>query len=526
MQKITRIGAITFLMISKAWALEIDIAKSDNEISIHLQKNAVSIEKYKGLIPLAQQFSDISYKNWPVNNQVGSPRVPFQSFILEGDLSEISLKVEAGEFTKFDVTPAPELKFPCRCAKDSDSVLFKYDAEAYEKSRPLYELKSLGDFRGKSLVQLNLYPFQVEDQKLQVYSDLKVNFENAKWLSYKMEEKKLLIVGPKDWLSAVDELVEKREADGFEVQVKEVDKIAKDPVKLKSFFQQTIKNFNYTHAIILGDETVTFMDKMKTSSSDETPSDLPYFLMGGKDDTVPDVLFGRFPAKTKKDVEAQVAKILAFEDKQDRGDFPKSVLGIASDEGASPSDVEYMDSMLQPFIDSSFAPRKVYQGVATHSNKDIENAFNNGLSWVNYIGHGSGFSWISVRDKEYTSAQVKLLKNNEHWPVIVDVACQNGRMSGDGRLGELFLQTRDSQGRPVGAVAFYGGTVDISWHPPAVMAVGINQILKQASRKEIGALLFEGQLHLIKNWRNQAEAIENWRWYNLMGDPTMMIDLF
>ncbi|GAB4016744.1 MAG: hypothetical protein Fur0010_16730 [Bdellovibrio sp.] len=522
-----RVFFLAIIWTSALWAqAPSDIVQSQHSLDFNLNLQNIELAKYKGAIPLSKNFSEIKYDNWPVNNLAGMPRVPFQSFIFEGEADQVKVVLETGEAVKIDETPTPEFVYPCRCDNGQKAIEFKFNQKSFDEGSSLYKVEKLGDFRGRPLLRLSVFPFQTENQKLVVYPQLKVRFDGAQKLRYSMSDKKLLIVGPQSLLNSIDELKKVRESQGFEVKVMAIDSIAKDAVKLKNFFHQTQSQWAYTHAIILGDETVVFMDKMKTSSSDETPSDLPFFLMGGAEDTVPDVFFGRFPAQNARDIELQVQRILNFEDQMKNGQLPRKALGIASDEGANPSDVEYMESMLNPFINNNWDATRVYQGNQNHSNKNIADAINSGVSWINYIGHGSGYSWISVRDKEYTSNQVKALKNNNKWPIIVDVACQNGRMSGDGRLGENFLKARDQKNNPTGAVAFYGGTVDISWHPPAVMAVGINQILEKSGPKELGALLFEGQLHLIKNWRTASEATENWRWYNLMGDPSMRVELF
>ena len=46
-----------------------------------------------------------------------------------------------------------------------------------------------------------------------------------------------------------------------------------------------------------------------------------------------------------------------------------------------------------------------------------------------------------------------------------------------------------------GATAYYGGSVDISWHPPAIMAVGINRALAKKEAKTLGEILLLGQLY-------------------------------
>ena len=102
------------------------------------------------------------------------------------------------------------------------------------------------------------------------------------------------------------------------------------------------------------------------------------------------------------------------------------------------------------------------------------------------------------------------------------MACQNGKFSNEGRLGERFMNGTD-HGKPVGAVAYYGGSVDISWHPPAIMARGINLNMANSKPKTIGEALLAGQLYLLSNYDDLSAAEENLKWYHLQGDPTLQL---
>ena len=79
------------------------------------------------------------------------------------------------------------------------------------------------------------------------------------------------------------------------------------------------------------------------------------------------------------------------------------------------------------------------------------------------------------------------------------------------------------RGVMAGARAYYGGNVDISWHPPAVMAVGIGKARAQADYKYLGQVLLAGQLYLLETYEDLPAAIENLTWYHLQGDPSLLM---
>jgi hypothetical protein len=143
---------------------------------------------------------------------------------------------------------------------------------------------------------------------------------------------------------------------------------------------------------------------------------------------------------------------------------------------------------------------------------------------MNYIGHGSGDSWSSINGGEYFSSHVKSLKANIVKPIIIDVACQNGRFNNAQKLGETFMNARN-RGKPVGAVAYFGGSVDISWDPPAIMAMKIGSDLAEQKVAELYALILQGQLHLLKEYSDPEGAKENLLWYHLLGDPSLSVSM-
>ncbi|MBM4317572.1 MAG: hypothetical protein FJ116_08845, partial [Deltaproteobacteria bacterium] len=72
-----------------------------------------------------------------------------------------------------------------------------------------------------------------------------------------------------------------------------------------------------------------------------------------------------------------------------------------------------------------------------------------------------------------------------------------------------------------GAVAFYGGSVNISWHPPAVMSIGVAKSHFEKKIPTLGGSVLAGQLYLFEKMGEDEETLDNLRWYNLLGDPSL-----
>ena len=65
--------------------------------------------------------------------------------------------------------------------------------------------------------------------------------------------------------------------------------------------------------------------------------------------------------------------------------------------------------------------------------------------------------------------------------------------------------------------------MDISWDPPALMAIGINESLRTKSDVPLFQAISAGQLHLLSTYEDLDAAKENLLWYHLLGDPSMSI---
>jgi len=274
--------------------------------------------------------------------------------------------------------------------------------------------------------------------------------------------------------------------------------------------------------IIIGDESTIPMFRVSTSGSGSTPSDLKYYTMDGATDYVPDVYASRIVAPNAASVTAQLAKSIEYEQRAwGSNKNSNRFIGIASNEGSNPSDDQYVKAIEAKFsevLQSEIV--HLWQNDRVNSNPTVLNAnLNSGAGWLTYLGHGSGTSWASM-NVTYSTTHVAQMSNRASVkPIIIDVACMNGKLVNN-YLGSSFLS---ANGNAFGAVAYYGGSVNISWHPPAVMAQGIAFEHLTKHYTHLGQALLAGQLYLAGKWTRQEEVIDNFEWYHLQGDPGLNI---
>jgi hypothetical protein len=507
------------------------INEKNGDLSVAFSFSSMDVSSKNTRVPF--EFEDLIIKGLDNTHQVGKPSLPFTSILLEGHPEDFSLSVIAGEeFLVNDVLPSPAQKMPCRCDKKEEDIPFTYDVKGYQRlNKFITSVKYLGKYRGVALTKVTITPLKYSDENyLSVHPKLKVKFHreagtvelfNANSIS---QNKKYLIIAPSEYHQDLQTLIKQKKSQGFDVILKTQNIMGKDFLSIKSSIHKLYQKIKFSYALLVGHEESFPTEFVETSNSNKTPSDLGYFLMDGVTDKVPDVFYGRMNVSSSSNVQNQIAKILEYENKSwsDASGFSK-MIGIASDEGYNPSDVEYTEQFAKPLKDDLNKTIDYFLQESTSSTSaNLVKRMNKGSYWINYIGHGSGTSWPSINTGEFTVNDIKGLTPGHVKPVLIDVACQNGRFSNQGRLGERFMN-ETNQGLPVGAVAYFGGSVDISWHPPAIMAKGINKELASIRPETIGEVLLAGQLYLLENYDDLAAAEENLVWYHLQGDPTLQL---
>ncbi len=515
----------TQALSDQAVPISLTYGKKKIEVRFNLQK----IEGIETQSEEGQTLFRLNHQYLGPNYQYNSPQVLGKSYLLKGHPSDFTVKVQMGDEARLiGVIPPLVPKYPCRC---EEKQAIRWQRPGKKDRVTSYRLEFLGDFRGIPLTKLTLFPMHTENGRnllvypravYQVLGRKTVSLFNwqQSWSSTRAG-KDMLLIGRQDLLKAMAPWKKRRQAEGLTIREISFKSDTMELAQLQAEVHKAYQTKAFHYAYLIGDENHLIPFYRKTTYDEQTPTDLPLFLMGGANDAVPDVLSGRLPANTPGEVAIVLNKILSYDNSMKKGAPWRrlNAVGIASDEGYNPTDVEYMEKMMSPLQDSFSTRVKYFFQKNVNSDPELINReINDGTYWLNYIGHGSGDSWSSVNQRPYYSEDVKNLNQKGTYPIIIDVACQNGRFNREGRLGETFILNQFQ-----GAVAYLGGSVDISWHPPAVMAVGINQGMAARKYETLGEVIFAGQMHLMKEFNSRAEALENFIWYHLLGDPSLVI---
>lgn len=483
--------------------------------NLSLPAKDVSVSKSAG------EFSKLSVKGFELTNKVGAPAVPVKSWLLVGKPEDIRVRLNVLKSqTLKNVMPYPAQPEECRCETDKVRK-FEFNKSLYANNES-YELSYIGDFRGTHITRLDVFManYDAKSNSTQVLNDVEVNY-NASIYELRSESyNDYLIIATEKLAAGTAAFVEWKRAQGYNVMTEvlsgtpTLDAVA---ALIKKHYDQ-----GADFVILVGDETEIPMYRVSTSGSSQTPSDLKYFTMGGASDNIADMFSSRIVAASPAAVTGNLAKAIEFDKKTYKNTLGLGrMIGIASNEGSNPSDNEYVLSMEKAFKDTwNIDAGHLYQNNADSTPTTLNKYLSDGALWMFYLGHGSGTSWPSMK-QSYSVTHIPSMNNFESVkPVIVDVACMNGKLKA-GYLGAEISKVTSATA--LGSAAYYGGSVNISWHPPAVMARGIAFEHTKNNYKHLGEALLAGQLYLAANWTDQNAILDNYEWYHLQGDPGMLI---
>lgn len=511
-------------IIQKPGSLKIDI-------KLHKLQQSPIHEQMKKSWPLpvdVQKYSSLNIDGLSQTTSAGSAQVQYFSFLVHAKKENLKVfqTIHQEKFLP-GVHPAPAAKMPCRCADETTQWVLD-EKKYFTQGQQLVEWESLGDFRGTEILRITVKPLQAGRDGLRVVNDFTIELEGIEGLFEwekvwsKTQQKNLALIAPEDLMREMTEFISAKEAAGFKVY--QVVYRGESAAELTDNLSKLHQKNTLDYAIIIGSEEQVATHYVRTSADWETPSDRPYFSFGGPQDRVPDVIYSRFVADNSQELATQLAKIREYELRSyldDQGLNTSMV--VASNEGANPTDFEYAQAMLTPLqMQLGWSPSYLFQGTPEATASNIIQRLNVGVEWFDYIGHGEGDRWPSVTGDPLTTEHFKDIQSQGVKPIVIDVACQNGRMTRDQRIGvELMNLTKG--GSPAGAVAYFGGSVDITWHPPAAMAVHISELRASRQYEGLGELLFAAQMKLLETFDDIVAASENLDWYHLQGDPTMLL---
>ena len=505
------------------------------------------------------------------NLEQGAPDLPYVSTsLIIPDLSKMRVEILSADFKEFhNVLVAPSKG---NLYRDIDPATVPYtygDAYLTNGNYPgdisrLTKPYIVRDYRGEALW---MFPFQYNPvtKTLRVYYDIQLKVVEAgtaevnpfsrvspldkidsrfnqiyktHFLNYRAssrdytpvdEHGNMLIISYGDFMDEMDPFITWKTQTGTHVDIVDVATIG-GAAAIKQYVADYYNDSTLTFLMLIGDAA-----QVPTSNAGSGDSDNDYTYVVGNDH-YPDLFCGRFSAETEEQVSTQVTRIIDYEKTPSMSDtsWYTQSLGIASNQGTG-DDNEYDWEHIRNIQENKLLPYtyvydyELYDG--THGGNDaagnpnqadVANAVNDGVTIINYCGHGSNTSWGTTG---FSNFDVNNLTNADKLPFIFSVACVNGNFKNHTCFAEAWMRAEDSFGNPTGAISTIMSTINQSWDPPMCGQDAMDDILVETYANNIkrtfGGVTMNGCMEMNDTYGSGGyEMTDTW---TIFGDPSLML---
>lgn len=334
----------------------------------------------------------------------------------------------------------------------------------------------------------------------------------------------LLIITPRDFFSAVEQLRVARQSQGLSVAVVDIEDIydefsfgQKTPQAIKDFLSFASNSWKEgaRYAIFVGDACLDPKNYLGFGEFDLVPTKLidTFFMEASSDDWmadfdndgVPEMALGRLPVRTGEETERLIAKIIDYDDTNP----PDEMLLVA--DANDEYNFEAASAQLHPLVPGDVRAVDLNRGQMSDAaaKAALLDAIARGQRIVNYTGHGNVNQWHA---NLLTNEDAVALNNADQLPVFLLMTCLNGYFNDpalDGIAEKLLMNPRG------GAVAVWASSGQTL--PGGQWVVNQEMYLQMFSAPQVrigdaarAAKLATGDIDVRLTWI-------------LFGDPTMRL---
>lgn len=340
-----------------------------------------------------------------------------------------------------------------------------------------------------------------------------------------------IIITPAEFRAAIAPLAEQRRANGLRVQIVDRDDVfasfsngRPSPYGIRDFLRFAFENWSGPRFVLLvGDASYDFRNRLNgkfqnimptflldTTYVGETASDNWFVSFGGKDDFRPSMAIGRLPAQQVGQLQAMVAKIIAYENSAPDGEWRRRALLVADDDDLAFTQMS--EALATDHLSKTYTIEKVYIGQVPDPNAEVLKVFGEGVSMVNYVGHGSLDVWGA--EKALKSADLaRMTDSGGRLPLLVTMTCLTGFFHHPTADSMAEVMLRAPQKGIVAALAPTSESVTSQQEP---LADAFYRELFGSGGVTVGEALLRAKQDMPDQGKAYRDVMET---FNLLGDP-------
>ena len=503
--------------------------------------------------------------------EAGAPDLPqFPVPAIIGDMAEMDVNIVKSDFTDYQNVEIAPSKGNFSRQIDPETIPYTYGemysqnafypaAQAYLETPYI-----LRDFRGQNIM-VRPFAYNPVTKTLRVYHNMTIEMRkvsnngvnpkmgrktiqkiapemeeayNHRFINYTESTSKynfiqdrgeMLVICPDQYMASMQPFVEWKKQSGRPTTIVSISEVGgNNDNQIKNY----IRNFyndpqhNLVFILLVGDYADLTPHSMGGGRSDN------WFGQLEGNDYYLEVFTGRFSVQNISDVETHIEKVLYYERDMPEGlTWVNQGIGIGANEGAGQghnggeADYVHMNYIRDTLMHYTYENvTQQYSGVGSGTSASAISAdFNAGKGICNYCNHGSQTGWAVAG---YSNSDVNALVNDDKWPFIWSVACNNGEFNGN-CFGEAWLRaTNNSTGRPTGAVGGMFSWISQPWVPPMTGQDEMVDILTEWSNNDkychtFGGASQNGSMYILDMHPSDNGDTHN-TWI-LFGDPSLMV---
>lgn len=308
-----------------------------------------------------------------------------------------------------------------------------------------------------------------------------------------------IIITHGDFADRLEPLIQLRRNGGLRIKTVRIEDIYdefncgnEDPGAVRDFLSYAYHNWYEpppSYVLLVGDASLDYRGNITGGNRNFVPTHLfvsqteyfetssdNWFVCVAGNDMFPEMLIGRLPGQTQADIDAQVSKIVQYENDFAAHEWRGRFVLVADDPDQAGDFPAICDNFASVYIEPlGYEAEKIYVEECYPACKnDIIDAIDRGCAVCAYVGHGSIDRW--TREQVFMSPDVALLGNTDRYPVVLTYNCLNGYfhdVDDDYCIAEEFVRASQR-----GAVA--------CWSPSGLEYSDCSEVL--------GGLLFEALL--------------------------------
>ncbi len=375
-----------------------------------------------------------------------------------------------------------------------------------------------------------------------------------------------LIISHPSYIDLLRPLIDQKTKQGMKVQVVSIADVFDEfsagentPFAIKRLIAYALKNWKVppTYVLLVGDSTSDYRNNLRVHIENQVPSYREesstkegetwssdhWFSRVFGDDDLPDVIIGRLSVVNREDAREVIRKQVMAQDQLPLGPWRNRFL-LVSDEDSGFEEacdeventqiprrffVQHIDLARMPWERNWYLDRDQVDAenlkVSNQTTQAILDAFNRGIGFLAFWGHGAPNIWTDQRiwfGMDSTNSDNLLLRNGDLLPFVMNMTCNTGAIDYPKLLYNICISEDMMRVKAGGARSLFVPSGPGATPDHQEVSKSIVPALLHSGLQEQGDAILLGRARYLFSPRC---AIDYVRMYQLLGDPAMPLPI-